>query len=179
MSYKTIKNKGFTLIEVMVVVSIIALMSSVALSSMSSAYSSARNSKRIQMIKQYVTALELYRNDNSSYPQYGDGSTGRLCVGETGSNVCHASTRSGDSNLNSTLNQYIKGTPASLEKVMVAGVDFHGITYSACPSSGCSCPGTGCINGGYQLEWYLEGSANNCGAGSKWTSGAMTRCTYP
>lgn len=179
MKKDTIKSKGFTLIEVMVVISIIALLSTVALSSMTSAYTSARNSKKIQMVKQYTSALELYRNDHSSYPVYGDGSTGRLCLGETGSNVCHANTRSGDSGLNGVLTQYIKGTPASLEKVLVAGVDFHGITYSACPASGCSCPGSGCINGGYQLEWYLEGTTNNCGPGSKWTSGALTRCTYP
>ncbi len=167
------KNKGFTLIEVMVVISIIALMSSVALSSMTSAYSNARDSKKTQLVKQYITALELYRNDNSSYP---DTSGNRYCLGEVGSNVCHAQSRSGNATLNAALDGYIKGTPPSLEKVMGAGFDFHGITFIFCSADNIV---PGCIKDFYQLQWYVENQSNNCAPGKKSSSGAATQCTYP
>ena len=68
------KAKGFTLIELLVVISIIALLSSIVLASLSSARSKARDSQRIQEIKQIQTALELYRQDNGRYPASYNGS---------------------------------------------------------------------------------------------------------
>ncbi len=62
-------KKGFTLIELLVVISIIALLSSVVLSSLNKAQTKARDSARIQEIKQLKTALSLYADDhNGIYP---------------------------------------------------------------------------------------------------------------
>lgn len=65
-----LKNKtGFTLIELLVVISIISLLSSVAFSSLTSARSKARDSKRVQSMIQIRNALELYRTSTTSlYP---------------------------------------------------------------------------------------------------------------
>ena len=126
------------------------------------------------MVKQYITALELYRNSNTSYPDTGGT---RYCLGETGTATCHGNSKDGSSALNTSLTQYINGTPPSLEKVMASGVDFHGITYAIC-SPTCTCPGTGCTNGPYQLQWYMEGG-NTCGPGTKFISGALNLCVYP
>ena len=52
-------NRGFTLIELLVVISIIGLLSSVVLASLSAARGKARDSARIQAIKQIQLALEL------------------------------------------------------------------------------------------------------------------------
>jgi type II secretion system protein G len=62
------KNKGFTLIELLVVIAIIGILASVVLSSLNSARASARDAKRTGDIKAVITALELYRNQNSQYP---------------------------------------------------------------------------------------------------------------
>jgi len=61
-------NKGFTLIELLVVISIIGLLSSVVLASVNTARSKARDSKRIQDLKQLQNAVELYRLQNNQYP---------------------------------------------------------------------------------------------------------------
>jgi prepilin-type N-terminal cleavage/methylation domain-containing protein len=62
-------SKGFTLIELMVVISIIALLSSIVLASIKDARTKAVEASYHQYLKQYATALELYRNDNQgNYP---------------------------------------------------------------------------------------------------------------
>lgn len=61
-------KKGFTLIELLVVISIITLLSSVVLVSLNSARIKGREAKRQLDLKQLQTALELYYQDNGSYP---------------------------------------------------------------------------------------------------------------
>ncbi len=62
------QQRGFTLIELLVVISIIGLLSSVVLSSLNSARIKARDSIRKQHLVQLRTALEIYYNQNGSYP---------------------------------------------------------------------------------------------------------------
>ena len=62
------KKKGFTLIELLVVVAIIGLLSTLSIVALNNARARARDARRVADIKQIQTALELYYNDNSSYP---------------------------------------------------------------------------------------------------------------
>jgi prepilin-type N-terminal cleavage/methylation domain-containing protein len=61
-------NKGFTLIELIVVIAIIGILSSVVLASISTARERARDGARKAMIKQVMNALELYAVDYGNYP---------------------------------------------------------------------------------------------------------------
>ena len=66
---KTIRAEGgFTLIELMVTVSLIALLSSLALIAYMSARAKGRDAKRLSDITQMNTALELYFANNRGYP---------------------------------------------------------------------------------------------------------------
>lgn len=67
-NYKLKTNSGFTLIELLVVIAIIGMLSSVVLASLNSAREKSRDARRLQDAKQVQTALELYYNDNGSYP---------------------------------------------------------------------------------------------------------------
>ena len=63
------KQKGFTLIELMVVIAIIGLLASVVLAALASSRTSARDASRVQAVKELQKALELYRNaNNGNYP---------------------------------------------------------------------------------------------------------------
>lgn len=73
-SYK--KQSGFTLIELMVVISIIGTLASVIIVSLESARSKARDSSRRAALNQIQLALELYRNDHGTFQVVGSGHMG-------------------------------------------------------------------------------------------------------
>lgn len=64
-------QKGFTLIELLVVIAIIGILAAVVLVSLNSARSKSRDARRLADIRQIQTAMELFYNDNSGYPDDG------------------------------------------------------------------------------------------------------------
>ena len=62
------KKLGFTLIEILVVLSIIALLSSVALFSTLKARGAARDDIRVADLKRMQIAIELYKSETGVYP---------------------------------------------------------------------------------------------------------------
>lgn len=62
------RRNGFTFIELLVVITIIAVLSMIAVVSYSSANIKARDGKRKADIEQIRAALEMYRTDHSAYP---------------------------------------------------------------------------------------------------------------
>jgi len=59
---------GFTLIELLVVISIVGMLASVIMASLNNARAKARDAKRLADMKQLVTALALYYDQNGQYP---------------------------------------------------------------------------------------------------------------
>jgi len=62
------QSKGFTLVELVVVIAIIGILSSIVLASMDGARQSARDAKRVADIKNIQVALALFYADNNRYP---------------------------------------------------------------------------------------------------------------
>lgn len=63
------RRSGFTLIEMLVVVAIIGLLSSIILVGLGDVRKDARDTRRIADIRQIQNALEIYYSTNQSYPQ--------------------------------------------------------------------------------------------------------------
>ena len=59
---------AFTLIELLVVIAIIGILTALAVVSLQNSRRSARDAKRLSDVKQIQIALELYYQDNNSYP---------------------------------------------------------------------------------------------------------------
>jgi prepilin-type N-terminal cleavage/methylation domain-containing protein len=67
--YQTRNTKaGFTLIELMIAIVIVAVLATIGAVTYSTAQRSARVSKRVQDLKSIQTALELYKTANGFYP---------------------------------------------------------------------------------------------------------------
>jgi len=80
-------KKGFTLVELLVVIAIIALLSTLSVVALNSARAKARDARRLSDIKQIRTALEMYFDSNMAYPD----PTASTTLG-TGTMACLTST---------------------------------------------------------------------------------------
>jgi len=61
-------KRGFTLIELLVVIAIIGILATIVLVSLNTARQKARDTRRISDLRQVALGLEMYYDDNSSYP---------------------------------------------------------------------------------------------------------------
>lgn len=61
-------RKGFTLVEMLIVIAIIAILASVALVSVGGVRQSARDTKRVSDMSKLQQQLEVYYSQNGSYP---------------------------------------------------------------------------------------------------------------
>ena len=61
-------KKGFTLVELLVVVAIIGILAAISVVALNTARARARDSRRVADVRQMQTALELYYNDWGAYP---------------------------------------------------------------------------------------------------------------
>ena len=77
----SVRKRGFTLIELIVVIGIISLLSSIVLASLGNARAKARDARRLVDMHSIRTALELYRSKYGVYPNEGSGSCGGVAAG--------------------------------------------------------------------------------------------------
>jgi type II secretion system protein G len=73
---KNNNKRGFTIIELIVVIAIIAVLAGIVISSVNIYTAKARDAKRMADLRQISKALELYKIDNGQYP-----STAGICAG--------------------------------------------------------------------------------------------------
>jgi len=163
------KQKGFTLIELMLVVLIIGILSGVTLSviNIKGIQSKSRDARRVGDLKKMQTALELYYSDYRGYPM-----------------------KSTWENVNDSLSvlslaivpSYISKMPldplegkATPDSNCYGGVSAHGYYYIT-PD----CVGTGCLAGRYILGAVVEietsASDNLCSQLTNCLQGYISNC---
>ncbi len=103
-------KKGFTLIELLVVISIIGLLSTVAALSLNSARSKARDAKWLADKTQIIKALNMYYNDNGTWPSSSNNWT---CFGAPTSESCWNGGYTGMNALQTAMAPYMANFPVT------------------------------------------------------------------
>lgn len=165
-------NRAFTLIEILVVISVIALLSSIVLGSLKNARIKANNAAINRLVMQYANALELYRAKNSSLPATPSG--GRVCLGnypEVGSFDCGEyvlatglfSNYGNNTTLRDALSTYISSyPPVGTKKFRIDSIlppsgprGWLGAVYASNLSTAPGGPAP-------DIYWFLEGVNQTC-----------------
>jgi type II secretory pathway pseudopilin PulG len=77
-------NIGFTVLELLVVISIIGLLVSVILVVVANAREKSRDTKRVSDMRQMLTGLEVFFNTNHGYPSSSGGAPQNMTPGYVG-----------------------------------------------------------------------------------------------
>ena len=175
-----LSKKGFTLVELLVVVAIIGLLSTIAAVSLGTARQKARDTTRIATMKQVGTALEEYYADKGGYPPV-VAITSTYYIG--GKVLCAASSRTNTSEIQSTsctgtaytsIPAYPTPVPGGGTALgtCVTGTTFASLSNSNANASYCYGADTAWNDNttyatAYIILWELESATNNPLGGSK------------
>ena len=141
--------KGFTLVELMVVVAIIGILSSIVVVGLGSSRAAGRDNERTSDIKEIQLALKLYAFDNNVYPSTGGQPK---CIRASSVQSCWVSVP-GDDALNAALSIYLSSLPTD----PVANRVYNGYIYR---SPGSYWLPSGTVQGGpgsYSIAWQPDG----------------------
>lgn len=177
LSLKT--KRGFTLIELMIVITIIGIISAVVLVSLSASRESSRNVTRVAQIKEYQKNFEAFRSDNGIYPIYpvnanpaANGSF--VCLFDHPDNRCYQQNSGGGSALerqqffDQLEPDYFRNIPADPGVIFDGGANsYEGAIYRHEQSGR-----------GYRIYYFLEGTNQDCELPGTTSSnvGNSTRC---
>ncbi len=99
-------KKGFTLVEVLVALSILAMIMAIVMVNMSDAKKKARDTQRVSDMQQLATAFRLYRDFNSANPVAASGEVLGDGVGAVDTNIAAYLTNTIKDPINSGSSQY-------------------------------------------------------------------------
>ncbi len=156
-------NKGFTLLEVLVVVAIIGFLSAVVFTAANASRIKGRNAKTISQVREYQKAFAQYYQTYGYYPVVPVAAT-PICLG-TGYNYAagkciFSGTQYSEVPATMTeLSKYIPSTPpVNTYLITLAGGQSEGAIYTCVTTA---CP----IDPATSLNWVLEGQVS-CGPGT-------------
>jgi prepilin-type N-terminal cleavage/methylation domain-containing protein len=147
---RTSTKRGFTLVELLVVISIIGLLSSTVLAAVNSARVKADNAARLTAMQEYKKAFDYIYDADGKYPYVAGGF---VCIGDFSPDQCDLGLVSEDPAINASIERYLKfRTP--LKSIASAGYLNDGPLYGYYCGIGCA----------YDLQWTMNGDAS-CGFG--------------
>lgn len=116
------RHQGFTIVELLIVIVVIAILASVSVVAYAGIQSRSRDSARISKIKDIAKALELYKIDNGRYPPIADGHSVESTCGSQTENWGHCDRMK---QLADYLAPYIQIDPVSLSAVTVGNYYYY------------------------------------------------------
>lgn len=149
------KNRAFTLIELLIVISVIGILSAIIIASLNNARARARDAKRMVDLKNIQTALEMYYMEHGKYPSSnGVGSTSCGSYTTVPNNAwCNSAEKNSDGRwlVNGALAPYLSEDPIDPQQseipLWATDNNSGGTYYYSSPSAG----GGGCGSGQYYI----------------------------
>lgn len=162
------QSRGFTIVELLIVVVVIAILATIIVVSYNGITKSAYNSQVVSGVRSYYQVIQAYYAENGSYPQTtgeknGD-AIGMTCLGVGYKNqYCGKVTNTDvyeDPVFNQQLAAYLKGngSPISDVSVGVPGESYIGAVYGIDTVD----PQYSATGYGRVIEYALHGSNQNC-----------------
>ena len=168
-------TRGFTILELIIVVGIIAILSAIGLVAISESRTDARNTAVINQMLEYRKALELYHLEFGRYPGPTN-PTARAterCIG--GTTNCWPGANSLDTYFATEIQAYM-ARPAHFDQ----GDNFGSPAYNGCTGTFFN-NNASCTDQDFSLFYLLEGSSEDCGEGvyvsaADYQSGRFAMC---
>ena len=137
-------QSGFTLLELLVVITIIGILALIVLAALSDARMKARNARRVAEVKQYITAIEFAYDKYGSYADDGIANK-HVCLGNYDDNLCWDAVISNQHGVAAVIQiqEFIPGFPP------VEKVDGYGLLYTTVDTTGSD----------YWIRYHLEGTS--------------------
>jgi prepilin-type N-terminal cleavage/methylation domain-containing protein len=161
-------RSGFTLVELLVVISIIGILASIGLVAFRSAQSRSRDAERKSDLKELTSALELFYSDYGKYPSSGNGqilACGYNAVTGVGTPCTWGESEFRDiTGAGNTKTIYFKVLP----KDKTAGHTYYYRTVSV----------NSVADSGFQIYAYLENKEDASIISTNVSCGANTNCNF-
>ncbi len=153
------KQKGFTIVELLIVIVVIAILAAIVIIAYQGVQRQASNSSKYSAAETYVKALQSYVVTNGQYPPI---SAGSACLGRGyTSNTCGSGTYPShdDSGFDSALQSFIGAIPLGDNQVIT---EQNGSTYVGIALTDWSGFMLNGVSNPYYIEYVLYGANQDC-----------------
>lgn len=161
----TFRRQGFTIVELLIVIVVIAILAAITIVAYNGIQQRARNAQVVSGVNAYYKAMINYKTINGLYPTAGGclgaNYEGDQCwMGDSGTRVVSAT-------LDGALDEFIKTKPTLATKRFAIGIGNNmraGLSYETTTT---------------RFVWYLQGTSQDCGlsgASSVNEGNVVTQC---
>lgn len=166
-------QRGFTLLELIIVITIMGLIASIMIVALGESRKKARNEAVVSQMYEYQKSIELNYSNTGVYPHPGSGASRSniLCIGDEGLSVgqpCMSISNTynvANSNVvESQLKNFMSYLPRFKQPIGIYG--YSSPAYSGCSSSGptyTNIDNDRCAQSNYSFWYVLEGTNEDCG----------------
>ena len=144
-------QKGFTLVEILIVVLIVGLVGTLAAIAVNSARSKTRDATRLSAVRQTQSALEDYFNETNAYP-----AGARTPLGDSTQSVC-LGTGGFQANCSGDESVFLRVVTATLD------TGLKGAATCGTPSRNAYCYAVSADGMGYVVQFELENALPQVG----------------
>jgi prepilin-type N-terminal cleavage/methylation domain-containing protein len=188
-------KKGFTIIEIIIVVGIIAVLGKVVLTQITKFKQRGEYAARSEFVRQTITALDMYYSRYGGYPL--GGSESLWCIGLKTGETCNRGTEviQGNTALFDTLKGIFSGLAKQTSPMWASSMGtsrkYDAIAYrpgtTIYPPPACIgqvgpcavCDATTGLCQEYELYWYVPGQTQSCSPGFRVSCGTNPNLAAP